>query len=184
MRHAVDGGARAAAASAGAPQVQGFPAYVGIGSNLSDPVKQVRAAIAALAALPNTRLVLRSSLYGSRPMGPVPQPDFCNAVAGLLTELDARSLYTALRAIELQMGRERERERVRWGPRVIDLDLLVYGEQHSADAELTLPHPALALRHFVLQPLCEIAPDLLVPGLGRVAALAAAVPTEGLWKIA
>ena len=114
-------------------------------------------------------------------MGSVAQPDFCNAVAGLLTELDARSLFAALRAIELQMGREPTR--VRWGPRVIDLDLLMYGEQCSADAELTLPHPGLGERHFVLQPLCEIAPELLVPGLGRVAALAARVPTDGLWRV-
>jgi 2-amino-4-hydroxy-6-hydroxymethyldihydropteridine diphosphokinase len=161
--------------------VHGFPAYVGIGSNLRDPVKQVRAARAALAALPNTLLVCCSSLYGSRPMGPADQPDFCNAVAGILTELDAPALHAALRTIELQMGREPSRER--WGPRVIDLDLLAYGEQRRSDPELTLPHPGIAERHFVLQPWREIAPDLMVPGLGRVAALADRLPTEGLWRI-
>ena len=171
-----------AAGSDGARRVHGFPAYVGIGSNLRDPVKQVRAAFAALAALPNTLLVRCSSLFGSRPMGPVAQPDFCNAVAAVLTELDAWSLYTVLRSVEQQMGREPARER--WGPRVIDLDLLVYGEERRADAELTLPHPGIAARNFVLQPLCEIAPDLLVPGLGRVAALAADLPGAGLWTIA
>jgi 2-amino-4-hydroxy-6-hydroxymethyldihydropteridine diphosphokinase len=161
--------------------VHGFPAYVGIGSNLRDPAAQVNAALAALASLPRTLLVSRSSLYGSRPMGPVAQPDFCNAVAGLLTELDAEALFAALRALERELGREPPRER--WGPRVIDLDLLVYGEVRRAAPELTLPHPGIAARNFVLQPLCEIAPELLVPGLGRVAELAARVPSEGLWRL-
>lgn len=182
VRHAGDDDARAAAVSAGARWVHGFPAYVGIGSNLRDPVKQVRTACAALMALPNTLLVRCSSLFGSRPMGPADQPDFCNAVAGILTELDAPALHTALRAIELRMGREPARER--WGPRVIDLDLLAYGEERRSGPELTLPHPGIAERHFVLQPWREIAPDFVVPGLGRVAALAAQVPAEGLWRIA
>ena len=158
------------------------PAYVGIGSNLRDPPAQVGAAFGALGALPRTRLWARSSLYGSRPMGPVDQPDYCNAAAGLLTELDAAELIAALRAAESRLGREPAR--ARWGPRVIDLDLLVYGEQQQQDAQLTLPHPGIASRNFVLQPLCEIAPDLLIPGLGRVAQLAAAVPNHDLWRIA
>jgi 2-amino-4-hydroxy-6-hydroxymethyldihydropteridine diphosphokinase len=162
--------------------VHGFPAYVGLGSNLRDPVAQVRAGFELLATLPRTLLVLRSPLYGSRPMGPVEQPDFCNAVAGLLTALDARSLLAQLRAIEQRMGREPSRER--WGPRVIDLDLLVYADERRADADLALPHPGLAVRNFVLHPLAEIAPDLQVPGLGRVATLAAAIPGAGLWKLA
>jgi 2-amino-4-hydroxy-6-hydroxymethyldihydropteridine diphosphokinase len=161
--------------------MHGFPAYVGVGSNLRDPPKQVRTAASLLGALPNTLLVRLSSLYGSRPMGPIEQPDYCNAVAGLLTELDARALHSALRGIEQQMGREPAAER--WGPRVIDLDLLAYGEERRADPELTLPHPGVAERHFVLQPWREIAPDFLVPGVGRVAALAARLPTEGLWRI-
>jgi 2-amino-4-hydroxy-6-hydroxymethyldihydropteridine diphosphokinase len=162
--------------------VHGIPAYVGIGSNLHDPANQVRAACAALKALPDTAWVRGSSLYGSRPMGPPDQPDYCNAVAGLLTELSVLALHAALRGIESQMGREPSRER--WGPRVIDLDLLAYGELRRADTELTVPHPGIAERHFVLQPWCEIAPDFMVPGLGRVAALAAQVSTEGLWRIA
>ena len=163
-------------------RVHGFPAYVGIGSNLRDPAAQVRAAFEALAAMPGTRWVLRSSLYGSRPMGTVEQPDYCNAVAGLLTELDVDELFAQLRAIELRMGREPPRER--WGPRVIDLDLLVYAQLQRSDATLTLPHPGIAERHFVVQPLNELAPDLVVPGAGAVRALAAKVSTEGLWKIA
>jgi 2-amino-4-hydroxy-6-hydroxymethyldihydropteridine diphosphokinase len=162
--------------------VHGFPAYVGLGSNLRDPVAQVRAAFDELARLPGTRLVLRSSLYRSNPMGPVEQPDFCNAVAGLLTELDARALFSELRRTETRMGREPAR--VRWGPRVIDLDLLVYGGERRSEADLTLPHPGIGERNFVLQPLAEIAPDLWVPGLGRAATLAARASTAGLWKIA
>ena len=131
VHRAGDDDVLAAAASAG--NVHGFPAYVGIGSNLRDPVHQVRAAGLALADLPHTLLVSRSSLYGSRPLGPANQPDFCNAVAGILTELDAVALHAALRAIELHMGREPARER--WGPRVIDLDLLAYGEERRADPE-------------------------------------------------
>lgn len=161
--------------------MQAVPAYVGIGSNLGDPVARVRQAIDALAGMTRTRLVLQSSLYGSTPMGPVAQPDYCNAVAGVLTELDADTLFLALRAIESRLGREPPRER--WGPRIIDLDLLVFGEQRRHSTELTLPHPGIAARHFVLQPLNEIAPDLWIPGLGRVAQCAAKVPTSGLWRI-
>jgi 2-amino-4-hydroxy-6-hydroxymethyldihydropteridine diphosphokinase len=159
-----------------------FPAYVGIGSNLGDPPERVRAAFARLASLPLCRLECRSSLYGSVPMGPIPQADFCNAVAGLLTQLEAPQLHRGLRDIETQLGRESERER--WGPRVIDLDLLVYADERRADAQLTLPHPGIAERNFVLQPLREIAPDLLIPGLGRVAELAARLPAAGLWRMA
>lgn len=173
--------ARAAAGIDGAP-VHGFPAYVAVGSNLRDPVAQVRAALDALDALPGTLFTLRSSLYRSNPMGPVAQPEFCNAVAGLLTTLDARALFTELRRLEARMGREPSR--VRWGPRVIDLDLLVYGSERRSEADLTVPHPGIPDRNFVLQPLAEIAPELRVPGLGRVATLAANVPTGGLWKLA
>jgi 2-amino-4-hydroxy-6-hydroxymethyldihydropteridine diphosphokinase len=159
-----------------------FPAYVGIGSNLGDPPARVRAAFARLAALPRSRLERRSSLYGSVPMGPIAQADFCNAVVGLLTQLEAPQLHAGLRDIETQLGRESVPQR--WGPRVIDLDLLVYADEQRADAQLTLPHPGIAARNFVLQPLCEIAPDLLVPGLGRVAALAARSSATGLWRMA
>ena len=115
-------------------------------------------------------------------MGPIAQPDFCNAVAGLLTQLEAPRLHAELLDIETQLGRERERER--WGPRMIDLDLLVYADERRADGQLTLPHPGIAARNFVLQPLSEIAPDLLIPGLGRVADLAARSSATGLWRMA
>jgi len=159
-----------------------LPAYVGLGSNLHDPPQQLRRALAALATLPVTRLVRQSPLYGSRPFGPVSQPDFCNAAAGLLTQLDAAALLAELRALEQQQGRTPGAER--WGPRVIDLDLLVYGSERRSDAALTLPHPGIAERSFVLQPLCDIAPDLMVPGLGTVAVLAARISMTDLWAMA
>lgn len=158
-----------------------YPAYVGLGSNLRDPASQVRAAFDALGALPQTTLVCRSSLYGSKPMGEIAQPDFSNAVAGLLTGLSAVDLLAAMRGVEQRFGREPNR--TRWGPRVLDLDLLSYGEQRSADPAMLLPHPGIAERAFVLFPWREFAPDVLVPGLGRVAELAARLSGDGLWKI-
>jgi 2-amino-4-hydroxy-6-hydroxymethyldihydropteridine diphosphokinase len=154
------------------------PAYIGVGSNLADPRHQVLAACARLARLPLSRLVLTSRMYGSHPFGPVAQPDFVNAVAGLVTQLDAPALLVELRAIETAMGRPPEHER--WGPRVIDLDLLSYGRERRTSEALTLPHPGIVERNFVLYPLAEIAPDLELPGLGRVAELAGAVTSEGL----
>ena len=158
-----------------------IPAYVGLGSNLQDPPRQVRAALDALARIPATRLVCQSRLYGSRPMGPVAQADFCNAAAGLLTQLDAEAFLAALRALETALGREPPRER--WGPRVIDLDLLVYGTERHSSATLTLPHPGIAERSFVLRPLCDFAPALMVPGMGYASALAAKLPGDDLWPI-
>ena len=102
------------------------PAYVGLGSNLDEPVRQVQRGLAALAELPDARLVRQSSLYGSRPMGPVSQPDFVNAVAGVLTTLEAADFFAQLRDLECRLGRAPPRER--WGPRKIDLDLLMFGQ--------------------------------------------------------
>lgn len=158
-----------------------IPAYVGLGSNLQDPPRQVRQALAALATLPGTRLVCQSALYGSRPFGPVAQADFCNAAAGLLTQLHADALLAALRTLEVALGREPARER--WGPRVIDLDLLVFGNERRTGAALTLPHPGIAERSFVLRPLRDFAPDLIVPGVGRVADLAAKLSSDDPWVI-
>jgi len=154
------------------------PAYIGVGSNLQDPRARVLEGLSRLAQLPQTRLVLTSRLYGSRPFGKADQPDFVNAAAGLLTQLDSMALYQNLHAIEVAMGRPARHER--WGPRIIDLDLLAYARERRSDPTLTLPHPGIVERNFVLYPLAEIAPDLDVPGLGRVAALAAAVTAEGL----
>jgi 2-amino-4-hydroxy-6-hydroxymethyldihydropteridine diphosphokinase len=157
------------------------PAYVGLGSNLEDPRAKVLAARTRLAELPGTRLVLTSPLYRSRPMGPIAQPDYVNAVAGLLTELDAPALLAALRGIESALGRPSTHER--WGPRVIDLDLLGFARERRSDPDLTLPHPGIPERNFVLYPLADIAPDLDLPGLGRVAELAGRVTAEGLTRL-
>jgi 2-amino-4-hydroxy-6-hydroxymethyldihydropteridine diphosphokinase len=156
-------------------------AYVGIGSNLDEPARQVRRALAALPELSQTRLVLNSSLYGSKPLGPAAQPDFVNAVAALLTQLEAPAFFSALRALETALGREPPR--VRWGPRRIDLDLLVFAAQRLDSPELTLPHPGIVQRNFVLYPLLEVAPELNVPGCGRVAELAARADTAGIWRL-
>jgi 2-amino-4-hydroxy-6-hydroxymethyldihydropteridine diphosphokinase len=155
-----------------------WPAYIGIGSNLQEPRTQVLAARARLESLPLTRLVLASPLYASRPLGPRAQPDFVNAVAGVLTRLDAVALLEELRGIETSLGRPVERER--WGPRVIDLDLLSYGRERRPQGSLVLPHPGIVERNFVLYPLADIAPDLDLPGLGRVAELKGMVGTAGL----
>ncbi len=154
------------------------PAYIGMGSNLSDPRAQVLEARARLASLPLTRVVLSSPLYRSRPLGPVAQPDFINAVAGVLTQLDPAALLAALQALEVRLGRPPQHER--WGPRIIDLDLLSYGSERRSEAALTLPHPGIVERNFVLYPLADIAPDLDLPGLGRVAELKKRVTPEGL----
>ena len=156
------------------------PAYIGIGSNLTDPPAQVESAFAALAALPQTRLVLRSSLYPSQPFGPVPQDDYINAVAGLLTGLGPQQLLQSLHAIEAAQGRQRS---VRWGPRTVDLDLLVHGRQRLEDGQLTLPHPGIAQRNFVLYPLAEIASELGIPGLGQVGELASRVSDQGIRRL-
>lgn len=146
-----------------------YPAYVGLGSNLKGPTGQLDSALDLLAAIPSTRLVARSSLYRSAPLGGIEQPDYVNAVAALLTRLTARPLLDALQQIEKQRGRERGG--VRWGPRVLDLDLLVHGSHQIEEPGLTIPHPGIAERNFVLLPLFEVAPDLVIPGLGRVAAI-------------
>jgi 2-amino-4-hydroxy-6-hydroxymethyldihydropteridine diphosphokinase len=153
------------------------PAYVGIGSNLEDPVAQVTAASDRLAHIRLTQRVVVSHLYRTAPFGVTGQPEFVNAVAGLLTQLDAESLLKELRAIETAMGRTR---RERWGPRIIDLDLLAFGRERREDGVLTLPHPGIVERNFVLYPLAEIAPDLELPGLGRVTELAGRVGAAGI----
>jgi 2-amino-4-hydroxy-6-hydroxymethyldihydropteridine diphosphokinase len=146
-----------------------YPAYIGLGSNLEQPERQIREALDLLDRVPGTRLVARSSLYRSAPLGGIEQPDFVNAVAGALTILQPVDLLAALQDIERQRGRERDG--TRWGPRVVDLDLLVYGGRTIDEPELTVPHPGIAMRNFVLLPLGEIAPELVIPGLGRVASL-------------
>lgn len=153
-----------------AGEARWLPAYVGVGSNLDDPERHVRRAMDDIAAMTGVCCVSGSSLYRSPPMGPADQPDFVNAVVSMLTTRTARELLSGLQAIETAHGRVRGRER--WGPRTLDLDILVYGGQIINEPDLTVPHPGMANRNFVLLPLEELAPDLYVPGLGCVSSLA------------
>ena len=153
-------------------------AYVALGSNLDDSRRQVERAFGELAALADTRLVLRSGLWRSAPMGPQDQPHFINAVAGLLTRQQPQDLLQDLRRVERHMGKVEPA--VRWGARLIDLDLLMVGEVRCDEPGLQLPHAGLHQRNFVLYPLAEIAPSLWVPGHGRVCKLLEAVPGEGI----
>ena len=153
------------------------PAYVGIGSNLNDPQARVHEAFGHLEALRSTGWVQRSRLYGTRPMGPQDQPDYVNAAAGLLTQLTARELLAALLGIEKSMGRNRQE---RWGPRVIDLDLIWMPGAIIDEPGLTLPHPGVSTRNFVLYPLADIAPSLAVPGHGTVSELLRRAGDDGI----
>jgi 2-amino-4-hydroxy-6-hydroxymethyldihydropteridine diphosphokinase len=151
--------------------VAAVTAYVGLGANLQAPASQVRRALDELAAVPKTRITARSPLYKSPPLGPQDQPDYVNAVAAVETTLAPLELLAALRAIETAHGRRRDG--TRWGPRSLDLDLLIYGDVTMQTPELTLPHPGVPERAFVLYPLHDIAPALVIPGLGAVSELRA-----------
>ncbi len=144
----------------------GHIAFVGLGSNLAEPCTQVLQAIEDLNRLPRTRVLARSSLYRSAPVGYLEQPDFINAVAKLETELAPRMLLDALLELEQRHGRTRE---FRNAPRTLDLDLLLYDDLAHSESGLTIPHPQMHLRAFVLQPLLEIAPDSVIPGVGPAA---------------
>jgi 2-amino-4-hydroxy-6-hydroxymethyldihydropteridine diphosphokinase len=157
-------------------------AYVALGSNLGDSKQQLTDAIQALAALPHTRLLARSHFYRTPPWGLQDQPDFLNAVVALETPLPPHDLLDALLEIERAAGRERNGER--WGPRILDLDLLHIAGKAVDDERLTLPHPHIAERAFVLLPLNELAPDLEIPGQGRVADLLRTVDTQGCERLA
>lgn len=155
-------------------------AYIGLGSNLEDPQAQVCTALDELQALPRTELDLASSLYRSAPMGPQDQPDYINAVARLRTALEARELLLALQAVERAHGRTRARH---WGPRTLDLDILLYGELEIDSEDLHLPHPGIAERNFVLYPLAEIEPWLNIPGQGSLPDLLNNCSTQGLQRL-
>jgi len=152
-------------------------AYVGIGSNLQNPIEQAHKALLALSGLPATQLVAQSRLYRSQPMGPQDQPAFINAVVALETNLPALELLRLLQAIEQAQGRTRV---VHWGPRTLDLDLLLYGEESINQPELVVPHPGLHERNFVLYPLHDIDPDLVIPHLGPLKDLLTHCAATGL----
>lgn len=155
-------------------------AYVGLGANLGDAAATLEAACDAMARLPGTRLATRSSLYVSAPMDAT-GPDFFNAVAALETTLAAHALLAELQKIERRHGRERP---YRNAPRTLDLDLLLFGDASIADSALTVPHPRMAQRAFVLQPLAEIAPQLRLPDGRAIANLLPALADQRLTRIA
>lgn len=154
----------------------GVKAYIGLGSNLDDPVAQLKQARRSLGSVPGTRLLDCSSLYMSAPMGFADQADFANAVCCVGTSLSAMDLLAQLRIIEDRQGRTRDGQRD--GPRTLDLDLLLYGSQIIRQGDLEIPHPRLHQRAFVLYPLAEIAKKTRVPGLETVSALLDACPTQ------
>lgn len=135
--------------------------YIGIGSNQEEPIKQAKSAIEALKKLPKTQLTKCSSLYSSKPMGPQDQPDYVNAVAELETQLSALELLDALQEIEQSQGRVRKENR--WGPRTLDLDIILYDDKQINNSRLTIPHYGMKVREFVLYPLFEIAADIVLP---------------------
>lgn len=156
-------------------------AYIGLGSNLDDPLTQIRQALAEIAQLPASRLTAQSSLYRTPPMGPPDQPPYINAVAALDTALAPHALLDELQKLETAHRRVRDGER--WGPRTLDLDLLIFGSARLDDERLKVPHPGLPVRAFVLVPLAEIAPALDVPGVGPVTALLAGVDQTGVERL-
>ena len=153
------------------------PAYVAIGSNLESPRDRVLEAMTHVAALSGVRSLSASRLYISKPMGPQDQPDFVNAAIGFLTTLNPRELLTELLGIERSMGRNRQE---RWGPRVIDLDLLWMVDAAVDEPGLTVPHPGVSIRNFVLYPLADIAPMIKIPQLGAVLDLKNSVGGDGI----
>ena len=154
--------------------------FIGLGSNLEDPIQQVRDALAELSILPRSSLKAQSSLYRSDPVGPAGQPDYINAVAELVTDLEAHELLDQLQAIEQLHQRKRVQH---WGPRTLDLDLLLYGEQQIETSRLTVPHPYMSQREFVLYPLAEIASDLQLPAGNHIDELLAKCPMGSLQQV-
>ena len=156
-------------------------AFIGIGSNLEYPYRQVQQTVKALQTLPEITRLDCSPWYRSDPLGPPGQPDYINGVVRLETTLQPQALLAALQAIEHAQGRVRAQ---RWGPRTLDLDILLYDDLISDDPQLTLPHPGMRQRAFVLYPLYDIAPDLEVPGLGKLERLLEHCPYIGLERLA
>ena len=156
--------------------------YIGLGSNLAEPRRQLRGALGALTCIPDSQLAVVSSLYLSDPLGPADQPRYNNAVAALDTSLSPLALLDALQAIERAQGRERKAER--WGPRTLDLDILLFGNRLISEPRLTVPHYHMHARAFVLYPLAEIAPAELKLADGRtLTELLAACPFDGLERL-
>ncbi|MDX1589167.1 MAG: 2-amino-4-hydroxy-6-hydroxymethyldihydropteridine diphosphokinase [Oleiphilaceae bacterium] len=152
-------------------------AYIGLGSNQGDPLVQLQDALQALAQLPRSELLAASPVYRSRPQGPQDQPDFLNLAAALATELTPLELLDRLQHIEQIQGRQRLRH---WGPRTLDLDLLLFGHESIDHPRLQVPHPQLPQRDFVLQPLLDLAPQLTLPDGTPLSRLREQCPDHGL----
>lgn len=155
--------------------------YIGLGSNLKDPSSQIQSALSALDSHQHIRLVACAHLYSSAPMGPKNQPDYTNSVCKVVTDLAPTDLLDVTQAIELEHGRERKAER--WGPRTLDLDILLYGEQRIDTERLVIPHYGMATREFVLVPLFEIEPDLIMPDKRPLSAWVAECNLVGLRRL-
>lgn len=153
-------------------------AYIGIGSNLNNPEQQIKAACAALQRLPDSQWHKASSCYTSTPMGPQNQPDYANAVVAIETQLSCRELLLQLQHIENNQGRVRLGER--WGPRTLDLDIILYGDVCINDPDLTVPHYGCKQREFVIYPLAEIAPELIFPDGETIQQVQEKLPLNGL----
>lgn len=159
----------------------GVEAFIGLGSNLDEPIQQIEKARLAIVAVPHVAELAFSPLYRSRPVGPQDQPDYINAVMRIQTCLSPLQLLQQLQAIENDQGRVRL---VRWGARTLDLDILLYGEAVIDTPTLTIPHREMARRSFVLYPLSDVADqNLLIPGLGPLSQLVANCPADGLQRL-
>ncbi|MEH4694516.1 2-amino-4-hydroxy-6-hydroxymethyldihydropteridine diphosphokinase [Atlantibacter hermannii] len=152
--------------------------YIAIGSNLASPLEQVNAALAALAEIPDSQIVAVSPFYRTPPLGPQDQPDYLNAAVGLDTDLAPETLLDHTQRIELQQGRERKAHR--WGPRTLDLDIMLFGDRQIATPRLTVPHYDMKNRAFMLLPLVHIAPDVCFPDGVKVADILANLDPSGI----
>lgn len=156
-------------------------AYIGLGSNLENPLMQVTTALLQLDEIEQTSLLDFSSLYISRPLGPKNQPPYVNAAAWIATRLDPHMLLAHLNAIETEHGRKRNGQR--WGPRTLDLDILVYGNISIKDQSLTIPHPGIRWREFVLYPLHEVNKNLMIPNLGLISRIKSRCYVNGMSRL-
>jgi len=155
--------------------------YIGLGANLNDPTQTIQKAIEDIKSIPQTQFVSQSPLYSSAPMGPADQPDYVNAVVLVKTSLSAHELFQHTCNIELQHGRTRNGEH--WGPRTLDLDILLYGERLIDDEQLTVPHYGLKEREFVIYPMLDISPELTLPCGTQLQTLTESVPLNGMSPI-
>jgi len=154
--------------------------YIGLGSNIDNPTAHISTAFIEIGQIPNSKLKRQSSLYRSSPMGNIDQPEFINAVVELDTELSAITLLGHMHTIEEKHGRVRTQH---WGPRSLDLDLLLYGDHHIENRKLTVPHPGINDRNFVLCPLLEIVPEIVIPGSGSAKKILENIGINGLEKL-